>query len=88
MPPHFPSSFLGDSIIEGTKGNGGFTVVGGVYVFNEVLLRLPYVAETVFWAPRGICKSNPKMKIEKSIPGNKNRVDVCQPTFDAIIFTS
>ena len=50
MPPHFPSSFLGDSIIEGTKGNGGFAVAGGVYVVDEGLLDLPYVAETVSWA--------------------------------------
>ena len=69
VPPHFPSSFFGDSIIERTKGYGGPVVVESVYAVDEVLLNLPYVAVTVFWAARGICKmKNPKMKIEKFNP--------------------
>ena len=47
VPPHFPSSFFGDSIIERTKGYGGPVVVESVYVIDEVLLMLSYVLETV-----------------------------------------
>ena len=70
VPPHFSSSYWWEAIIERTKGYGGFAIVrGGVYAIDEVLLNLPYVAETVFWAARGICKmKNPKMKIENFNP--------------------
>ena len=53
-------------------------VVERVYAVDEVLLKLSYVAETVFWAATGTCKmKNPKMKIEIQSLNNKNRVDVC-----------
>ena len=69
VPPHFSSSYWWEAIIERTKGYGGPVVVESVYVVDEVLLKLSYVAETVFWAGRGICKvMNPKMKIEKFNP--------------------
>ena len=68
MPPHFSSSYLWEAIIERTKGDGGPVVVESVYAIDEVLLDLSYVAETVFWAARGICNMNPKMKIEKFNP--------------------
>ena len=69
VPPHFSSSYWLEAIIARTKVYGGPVVVERVYVVDEVLLNLSYVAETVFWAARGVCKmKNPKMKIEKFNP--------------------
>jgi hypothetical protein len=61
-----------------------------VYAVDEVLLNLPYVAVTVFWAARGICKMNPKMKSREfqSLEIIRIALMFVQPTFDAIIFTT
>ena len=69
----------------------GSRVVESVYAVDEVLLKLSYVAETVFWAARGICKmKNPKMKNRESHSLEIVRIALMfvQPTFDAFIFTT
>ena len=65
VPPHFPSSFFGDSIIERTKGYGGPVVVESVYAVDEVLLNLLGMSQRRYpGLLRGVCKMNPKMKIQ------------------------
>ena len=90
VPPHFSSSYWWEAIIARTKGYGVFVVVESVYVVDEVLLKLSYVAETVFWAARATCKmKNPKMKIEIQSQEIIRIVSMfVQPTFDAIILTT
>ena len=90
VPPHFSSSYWWEAIIDRTKGDGGPVVVESVNADDEVLLNLSYVAETVFWAPRGTCKmKNPKMKIEiQSLEIIRIALMFVQPTFDAFIFTT
>ena len=44
-------------------------VVESVYAIDEVLMNLSCVAKTGYWGVLGgICKMNPKMKIEKFNP--------------------
>jgi len=58
-----------EAIIERTKGDGGFAVVEGVYEIDRERLKLSCVAKTGYWGVLGgICKMNPKMKIENFNP--------------------
>ena len=89
VPPHFSSSYWWEAIIERTKGYGGPVVVESVYVVDEVLMKLSYVAETVFLG----CYRD----LQNEEPENENRelqslkiiriaLMFVQPTFDAITY--
>ena len=45
VPPHFPSSYWWEAIIERTKGDGGFAIVEDVYETDGERLKLCRVSQ-------------------------------------------